>query len=118
MTRSLFIIVLIIAAAFGIGLRYVGQDEPYQVTRYTDTEAGFEEVGDALVPEVLLSETGIPEFMPSVPEFSGEIGQFIDGRVRWSYYWREFTPEEQQLYGSWQRPPVLCVSGFRLGMRG
>lgn len=67
--------------------------------RFSDTEPEFEKVDDELVLAV-----------PSVPQ------PIVSGsRVRWSQYWRPFSAEELQVYGSWKRPDGPVRVGVQAG---
>lgn len=86
----------------------------FKEVRYSDTEAGFEEVPSASQEERSIENgQGLSEMLPPM----GPAVEWItsDGRVRWGEYWREFTPEEKMYYANWQRPPGPLRVGLQVG---
>ena len=78
--------------------------------RFVESEAGFEEVID--IDLDAMSDSEVERIVEQELE---DIPYEVDGRIRWSLYWRDFSPAEERLYGGARRAPGPIRVGIQAG---
>jgi len=101
----------------GAALFWYTQETGSTGLRYSDTEVGFgtivtEPNNESSVLTIFDTLSASPEETALVYE---EERNPETGRIRWSRYWLPFSPEEERLYGSWQRPEGPLRVGIQAG---
>ncbi|HWO07424.1 MAG TPA: N-acetylmuramoyl-L-alanine amidase [Candidatus Paceibacterota bacterium] len=96
------------SAALLLGVWYVV--EGGYLLRYSDIEPGFGAPEESLLPSAEFGEEDESVFsLPAIEE------PLLNGRIRWSVYWQEMTPEEERVYGAMRRPPGPPRVGIQAG---
>lgn len=103
MKTSSIIISAVVFLILSFGVWYFVDAKIFVAQSFTDTEAGFEDAQDAVMEQEVL----LPDMLPDeIPQTRG---------ARWAYYWKEFTPAEQRVYGIVNRNAEPLRVGIQVG---
>ncbi|MFZ2522197.1 MAG: N-acetylmuramoyl-L-alanine amidase [Minisyncoccia bacterium] len=109
------IIIVFIFCVFGIGVWYLNKSSAFGVN-FSDVEAEFENFDEQDLQQEDSLEV-ISESMQSPPAdpILSQTFSTSTRRSRWAFWWKEFSPEEEQKYGKAKLPSSPIRVGIQAG---